>query len=176
MRKPLKFASDSDREEEESDLFSSDDSLLDPSVKPGQLSSTDGEYDSDTLASCSKVPGLDAFTFEPPVETPLPAPAMLRTIKVRTDLLAGSDLFESNNFMETDVTLSEETDAAVKNVEQVEENVTANTEPSVSNILEDSIDVGDENEIDEITLNEMHDDDIPEETVADTFTCSDSFQ
>merc|ERR1719318_258898 len=179
------------------------------------------------------LPDLDAFTFECPAKTPPAVPSMLRTIKVRTDLLAGTDLFDSNNVMETAVTLSEESaiestedddissegieisekkrafgsfllsrqksnvscksssyieyfyqhmdksDAAVK---KVDENMTDNTEPSVSNILEDSIDVGDEN--DEITLNEMNEDDIPEETVADTslgleivdtFTCSDSF-
>merc|ERR1719318_902740 len=203
------------------------------------LSGLDGKFEDiqskiNDLTKTIGLPDLDAFTFESPAKTPPAVPSMLRTIKVRTDLLAGTDIFDRNNVMETAVTLSEETaiestedddislegieisekkrafgsflltrqkskvscktssyieyfyqhmdksDAAVK---KVEENKTANTEPSVSNILEDSIAVGDEN--DEITLNEMNEDDIPEETVADTsslgleivdtFTCSDSF-
>ena len=46
-------------DEEEEDLFSSDDSLLDPSIKPGQLPSPSEEYESDSplARACSKVLG-----------------------------------------------------------------------------------------------------------------------
>ena len=41
--KPLKFASESEAEEEPADISSGDDSVLDPTVKPGQLSDSKDE-------------------------------------------------------------------------------------------------------------------------------------